>query len=244
MMPQYFQSKPRKHSMKLKKPFPRKYVGLSKWIIGMMFIASFILSTLYFVDYKLRPSLQLAASALARRVATEALNQALTEELAHTTDESDIVHVETTGSHPELTVARFNLHVITALQSDATKQAELAMHQLSKQTIRLPFGHIFGGSVLSTTQMNVPVHLYLIGNAHSSIYADVKSVGVNQTVHILYLQLSADVNVVAPFVTQTTEVDSRSPIAYIVLAGSVPNTYFGSGKSSTQTVLPRLSTQP
>jgi hypothetical protein len=61
-------------------------------------------------------------------------------------------------------------------------------------------------------------------------------------VHILYLQLNAEVQVVAPLVAQPVSVQSRVPLAYVVFNGQVPNTYYG-GWSQSPTLPPTSSGQ-
>jgi sporulation protein YunB len=220
--------------------------SLRGWLIAFIAVLIVLAIAMSIVDIKLRPSIARASVAVATRVATEALNQAVTQELAQNADHAKLITFEGGAGPRDLTVTRLNLEAVTRIQSQATRRAEDSLKALSVQKIRLPIAHMLGGSVLSIADMNVPLRLSLLGNAHSSIAVDVKSVGVNQVVHILYLDISAQVNVVAPFVTAPIEVHSRSPIAYIVMSGSVPNSYYNStaGNPPTNAGNPQKSVAP
>ena len=229
--------------------------GQLVWRSWTLLVGIFLLSItgiLYYFDVKLRPSIASASKAVATHVASEALNQALTEKLAESMNKTSFVEFAPHEDKSDLTVTRFNLQAVTKLQAEATEQAEKVLGELSRQNIQLPVGHILGGSFFTALNMNLPLRLSLLGNVHSSVYADVKSVGVNQTVHILYLELSANVNVLAPLVTQPVVVRSNAPIAYIVLSGPVPNAYYGfngqnqAGGSGTtnQPLLPSIQNTP
>lgn len=201
------------------------------WMLSVCAVLVIFAIVMTVVDIKLRPSISRASVAVAHRVATEALGQAVTYQLAQTADNAKLVKMDNGLGTKDVSVIRFNLEAITQLQTKATDRAEAALKDLSVQKIRLPIGHILGGSVLSVANVSVPLRLSLLGNAYSSISVDVKSVGVNQVVHILYLDIGAQVNVVAPFVTSPIDVHTRAPIAYIVMTGAVPNTYYSSGVS-------------
>lgn len=193
----------------------------------------------YWLDVKVRPVVMLAAKAIATRAATEALNEAVTEEIAHDADYSRIVELDN-GPDGHLQVARFNFASVTQLQSAATQQALTNLRALSADSLELPVGQVLAGPLIGNAGPRLPIHLYVVGSAHSSVTTDVKSVGVNQTVHILYLDLSAEVSVVAPLITTPVRVQSRVPLAYIVLAGRVPNTYLYNGSGSVPPLLPAI----
>ena len=203
--------------------------------LPVVFILFLLVAFLALVDSKLRPSLARAAAAVATQAATRALNDAVSKELGVDADNRSLVTITPATRDDGLTIARFNIAAMTALQSDATDRAEAALSNLSAKRIRLPIAHVFGGSVLSISSLSVPIRLSLIGNAHSSVTVDVRSVGINQVAHILTLDIVADVSVVAPFVSEPVHVETRTPIAYVVLAGPVPNNYYpgNNGLNST-----------
>jgi sporulation protein YunB len=177
---------------------------------------------IHLMDVKLRPTVTAAAKAVATRAAVEALNQALTEELAKSVSYKQLIEVER-NKDGDLKSARFNFAAVTKLQSEATSRAEDNLHALEDQTLKLPVAPVLGDSLFANVAPKIPIRITLIGSAHSSVSPEVKSVGINQTVHILYVDLSAEVNVVAPLVSAPVTVHSRVPIAYIVLSGEVPN---------------------
>jgi sporulation protein YunB len=188
-------------------------------ILIVMFLIGLII---HLMDVKLRPSVTAAAKAVATRAAVEALNQALTEELAKAVSYKQLVEIER-DRDGDFKSARFNFAAVTKLQSETTARAEDNLHALEDEKLKLPIAPVVGDSLFANIAPKIPVRIALIGSAHSSVVPEVKSVGINQTVHILYVDLSADVNVVAPFVSAPVTVHSRVPIAYIVLSGKVPN---------------------
>ncbi|MCL6516496.1 sporulation protein YunB [Alicyclobacillus sp.] len=178
------------------------------------------------VEWKLRPALAAAAQAVAVRAATEALNAAVTEEMVAGNGVSRVLVVDERDDHG-VRVAHFDFTEVARVQTEATERAEGHLRALSSETLRLPVAQAVGGLVLTNVGLTLPVRVYMMGTAHTSVSAEVRSVGVNQTVHTLYLDLAADVQAVAPLVTAPAHVKTRVLLAYIVLNGDVPGSYWG-----------------
>ena len=218
---------------------PGRRGRVSPFLLTLFLMVLIPVFTYWWLDYKVRPVMVMTAKALAMRSATDALSQATTQEIAQLADYGRMVEIED-GPDGRTQVARFNFASVTQLQFAATKRAQAALRNLTLETLKIPSGQVLAGPLAAGVGPGIPVRMYVIGTAHSSIATEVKSVGVNQTVHILYLDLSAQVNVVAPLVATPITVQSRIPIAYVVLAGPVPNTYLN-GQTTPSIVLPGIA---
>ncbi|MCF8565211.1 sporulation protein YunB [Alicyclobacillus tolerans] len=211
--------------------------GRSPFFTGIAVLMTAVAGFLYLLDARVRPAVSAAARAVASRAAVDALNQAITEEISHDVEYDRIVQIDS-ASHGEIQVARFNFSAVTKLQAAATKRADEVLNGLSEHTLTLPVTQILAGSLAGPSGPRLPVHLLLVGAAHSSVTTQVKSVGVNQTVHILNLNLTAQVNVVTPLISTPISIESTVPVAYVVLAGKVPDTFMSSGSSGTLAITP------
>lgn len=209
---------------------PRQTSRKASWMTFVLAIMVLILSLVIYADFRVRPMVAASARMIAKRAATEALNEAVTAELAQDVDYEKIVRVE--GKQGSLTAAHFDFAKVTELQSAATERADAALRSLANTTLRLPFAQVVGGSLFTTFTPIVPVRMTLMGDAHSSVQMETRTVGVNQSVHIIYLDISADMSVVSPLVSTPLSITSRIPVAYVVLMGEVPKTYLGKGADS------------
>lgn len=187
-------------------------------------------------EWKLRPAIAAAAQGVAVRAATEALNAAVTEELVTGSDMSHVLVIDDQDAEG-VRVAHFDFTRVARVQAEATQRAEEHLRDLSAQTLRLPAAQAIGGVLLTNLGVTLPVRVNMIGSVHSSVAAEVRSVGVNQTVHTLNLDLTADVQAVTPLVMAPAHVRTRVLLAYVVLNGEVPGTYFG-GPGAGGVVLP------
>ncbi|MFD1676929.1 sporulation protein YunB [Alicyclobacillus fodiniaquatilis] len=205
-------------------------VSIPRWLLPAAFVCAVLLFSLYMLDHRLRPSVMTASTAIARRVGAEALNDALTADISAYEDDDKLL-TTTTVNGGKMTLTRVNMTALTQLQAIATKHAQASLQTLTNQTIRLPIVQMFSGSLISRSTFTLPVRITVIGSVHSKIDSDVESKGVNQVVHIVYLDLTAQVMVVSPFVTQPITIETKAPVAYVVMAGQVPNAYYGAGVS-------------
>lgn len=198
---------------------------------------------LFYIDYRLRPMVIATSSTLAKRIGSEALAEALTDAISHYPDARSLV--DTDLSHPSprdtLSVTTLDMVKLTALQGIATSDAQNRLRELSTQRLRLPIFQMFTGSLLSGYAMTVPVRFSLLGSVHSTLETDIKSEGVNQVVHVIYLNLTANVMVMTPLINVPTTVQTRAPIVYLVMSGPVPNAFYGSNGQPNVTVPPQSS---
>lgn len=207
-------------------PSPWKYIPRWWRLAGLLL--TLLSAFLFVVDVRVRPSIAAVAVSMARRTATEAVTDALQMAVANSPDDGKILHVETDVSG-NIRLATFDFHTVSIVQSAAARGCEESLRALSTETFSLPISQTFGGPLLSVFTPEFPVKIRMIGSAHSSIRMDVKSLGINQSVHALYLDVTAQVQAVAPMVTKPVEIHTSVPLAYVVLSGEIPSTYFGTG---------------
>ncbi len=193
------------------------------WLLTFVVLATLI-GALRLMEVKVRPVVLATGQAIAARAATDALNEALTEQLAVEGDMPPLVQVERDRAG-DLSVARFNFGAIAQLQSLVTRRANDDLLKLSRETFRLPVGEVVGGSLFGAVGPQLPVRFTLIGHAQGSVHAQAKTIGINQSVHEVDLELTATVRVLTPLTAAPTTVHAVLPVAYIVFGGSVPNTY-------------------
>ncbi|GGJ06276.1 sporulation protein YunB [Alicyclobacillus cellulosilyticus] len=194
---------------------------LALWAAGGLLGAVLLL---VFIDVRLEPVTASAARAAVVRAATEVLNRAVADEVADDGEYARIIEIDK-NQYADFQVLHFNLAAVARLQTKATQRAEAALRELGSETIWLPLGQVLGGSLFSGVGPRLPVRFDVLGSVHSAVDSEVKSAGINETVHLLFLDLSAQMNVMAPFVREPVEVRIRQPIAYVILSGKVPDAY-------------------
>ncbi|MCY0870300.1 MAG: sporulation protein YunB [Firmicutes bacterium] len=196
------------------------------------FSLAVLVQAVHLLDRSLRPPFMAIATGVARQVATQAINDALTRRIAEDAEYARIVEVDK-DANGRVTSAHFNFAEVARIESLTTLRVQHVLARLEERTIYVPALQAMGSAILATLGPSIPIRIQPLGSAQSDVQPVVLSAGVNQTVHILYLHITAQVAVVVPFVTEPVRVETRIPIAYVVFIGAVPQTVVGAGAAFT-----------
>ena len=64
------------------------------------------------------------------------------------------------------------------------------------------------------------------GNINAKIDSEFTAVGINQSIHRIYLDLDCTIGILAPFKTINEEISSKVLLTETVIVGDVPSTYY------------------
>lgn len=175
------------------------------------------------LDRNLRPPFMAMATGVARQIATQAINDALTKRIAEDTEYARLVSIEK-DRNGRIASAHFNFAEVARIESLTTLRVQHVLSRLEARTVYIPALQGLGSAILASLGPSIPVRIVPMGTAQSEVEPEVKTAGINQTVHILYLHILAQVNVVVPFISEPVRIDTKIPIAYVVFIGNVPQT--------------------
>jgi len=198
-----------------------------KATLVLVLLLFFIVQSLYFIEGSLRPMLMVIARTMAQQYATQAINDAITKKIADETNYADLIKV-ISDSNGKVISAHFNFSEGARIQSQATYRVQKVLADFGKNgaQIKLPIGQVLNSAILAHYGPVIPVTITPYGTVYSQILADSKELGINQTVHILYLLIRTSVSVIVPFVSEPAVVETRIPIAYVMFVGNVPQTFY------------------
>lgn len=98
-----------------------------------------------------------------------------------------------------------------------------------------------GISALSGISPNFKVAMERAGSVDSDIDSEFTAVGINQTLHRIYLNLSCSIGILTPFQTVTKEVSTKVLLTETVIVGEVPSTYYNYDNLGFQDVLKTIN---
>jgi sporulation protein YunB len=194
------------------------------WLL-ILAVLILLSATLYILNAQVRPVVAAGAKAVGLRAARTAMNRAIAEELTSDAAVRDIVHMDKVN-RGDMKTAVFDFAAAAHVQASVTTLAERYLSELEHETLKLPLAQALGGALFSSVGPSIPVRVSMVGSAHASVHVETKTVGINQTVHVLMLDLEADVQVIAPTVVAPAAVQEKVPLAYVMYSGDVPNSYF------------------
>ncbi|WP_018130767.1 sporulation protein YunB [Effusibacillus pohliae] len=207
--------------MRLRKPVKRWKVVVAT---GMLLLIGIVIQTLLFLEYNLQPTFVQIAENYTRKIATEAINDAITKKVAEETDYEQIVQFYK-DDRGNIRSAVFNMVEANRIKAQTTNRVQSVLKVLEEQEIKLPVGQAFHSTILATFGPAVPIKIVPMGTAKSDLVPASETLGINQTKHSLTLNIHVQVNVVIPFVTRPVDIETQIPVASVVMVGDVP-TYF------------------
>lgn len=194
-------------------------------VLGLSFGCLF-----YMIDRSLKPTIIQIAEARAHILATETMNKVLYEKILVNTNYEDLITVHK-DTQQRVTLMQANTIKISRILSEANLAIKETLKNLENQTFYIPLGQALNSPLLAHYGPNINVKLLPVGTVNVSFGDSFQEAGINQTRHVLFLNINTTVKIVVPLVTEDIVVKSQVPIAETIIIGDVPNTYFGLGSS-------------
>jgi len=94
----------------------------------------------------------------------------------------------------------------------------------------IPFGVIFGNSLLSNIGPKIKLRLNLLGDITSNIETGVKPYGINNAYVEVRIRLEVTARILLPFVSEKVVISNVIPLSMNIVQGSVPDGYIYSYK--------------
>jgi sporulation protein YunB len=178
----------------------------------------------WLLDRNFRPTLVAIAQARARVLATQAINSAVTTKIASEIHYDTLVDVHTDFSGRPA-YAQVNTMEVNRVVTLVTNSVEEQLKALGGQKIMVPLGQAFKSDLLANMGPRIPFTLSPVGSVTVSLDDKIETVGINQSKDLIFVKVTAQVQIVMPFVTQPVSVDTMVPIANVTFLGEVPQTF-------------------
>lgn len=227
--------------MKLKKYKKKKF---STYItMGLILIFLSLVLAIIIIDYFAKRANEILlpmAESKTRKVVTMIINSAI--------DESTInnnLYAVNKDSSGEIKMITYNSFEVTKLINQVTANVENKIKNIENGNMdyygnidiepggviaEIPFGVIFGNSLLSNIGPKIKLRLNLLGDIVSNIETEVKPYGINNAYIEMRISLSVTARIILPFVSEKVVISNVIPISMNVVSGSVPDGYITSYK--------------
>ena len=205
-------------------------------IISLMF--SFII-----IDYfakKSREILLPMAESITRKVVTMIINSACDESMI-----DDNLYVINKNNNDEIEMITYNSFEVTKLINEVTLNVENKLKEIENNQMdyygngdnlengviaEIPFGAIFGNSLIGNIGPKIKLRLNLLGDITSNIETEVKPYGINNAYVEMRISLEVTARIVLPFVSEKVIISNVIPISMNIVQGTVPEGYIYSYK--------------
>ena len=227
--------------MKLKRYKKKKFSSYISFGI-IMIIISLILS-FFVIDYfakKVDEVLLPMAESKTRKVVTMIINAACDEEKI-----SNNLYEINKDDNNEIKMITYNSFEVTKLINQVTSNIENMISDIENNKMdyygnidigeggviaEIPFGVIFGNSLLANVGPKIKLRLNLLGDITSNIETEVKPYGINNAYVELRIHLEVTARIVLPFASEKIVISNVIPLSMNIVQGSIPEAYISSYK--------------
>ena len=91
--------------------------------------------------------------------------------------------------------------------------------------LRIPLGSLLGSNLLMGRGPAIPVEVIMLTSSFVQFDNELISTGINQSRHVITLKADVDIDILIPWATISTTVETDVLIAETVIVGRVPHTY-------------------
>ncbi|SDH61998.1 sporulation protein YunB [Alteribacillus persepolensis] len=228
-----------------KGPLPFHYV----FILSLLLFTLFTMQGLWLVEKGIRPTLMAIAHTETQKIATQAINDAISNKIVDSMDIEDLMQIET-DSNGQVTSVKFNSEMYNRVLSESTLRTQKYLKMVEEGTIEdlglpeeieqeletehftdegiihmIPLGQATNNALLAQLGPRVPVQFSAIGDVKSSMSEKIFESGINNTYIRVSVDIEVDVRVVIPFATDTAVVSTSVPVGMVFISGEVPQFY-------------------
>lgn len=208
-----------------KKRKRRRLLFLAVWLLLLLFL-------FYSAELALSPALQITALQRAHSLTLAAMSEAIRDQIALTPgvgDYQQLMYIER-DKEGRITLMVMDTQLLNRLVSNVVLDAESRLEDLSKQHITLPLLSLTGSRLFAGFGPDVPFSFRVSSAPTLTLQDEFTDAGVNQTRHRIYIELSADLKIVAPFSQAEERVTATVLLAEGIILGYTPDTYVTLGE--------------
>lgn len=185
-----------------------------------------IFSMIYIqLDREVMPTVMAMAELHATSVATDAINQAVSQSLKGIqATEQDMLSYDY-NDQGELVSWNVNSVLINTLCADMVEKTNMELKNIGEVAFEIPLGNLTGSRIFANLGPDISVKVLPVGTVRIDYKNDIRSTGINQVNHTVWLDVEATVQVVVPLFTDQVHVRRRVVLIDKMISGKVPPSY-------------------
>jgi sporulation protein YunB len=215
---------PRRFVTGTRKP-RRRMKSRTFWLITLACLVFLVVQTLLFLDRELRVPLMFLAKIRISQMATEAINAAITDEIAQTADADKLIQWKT---NPEGKVSGFVMDYKEQMRLTA-RTIEVVSRVLKEHEDvpeHIPIGHALNSPFISSLGPKVSVTFHPASNVKVDVETEQSEAGINMLLVQVYIRIQTQIAVIIPFDQEPEALETRIPLSYVMVVGDVPTYYY------------------
>lgn len=196
-----------------------------KWIIAILLIAFLLLQGVMFLDRELRGPLMFLAKIRITQMATEAINTAITSEVAQSVDSDKLLEwkMNDAGKVTGLVLDYKEQMRITSATIEVVNRVLKEKEDIPEH---IPIGHALNSPFISSIGPSVSVKFHPATAVKVDVLTKSTEAGINNLLVEVYVRIRTDIAVVIPFDQDPQQLETEIPLSYVMVVGDVPTYYY------------------
>lgn len=160
----------------------------------------------------------------AKVLVTQISNQE-TEKIMENYTYKDLVHIEE-DTEGNVTFLESNVVAINQIKSSIVNRIQNRFLEMKSATIGIKAGALTGSRLFSNIGPKIEIQVIPSGTINSSLETEFYAVGVNQSIHRIYLDITCSVNILSPFESVSQSMENKILLSESVIVGNTPENYY------------------
>lgn len=193
--------------------------------ISLLCVLLILIALVLKVDDRLRFITNSYAENKGKILANTVINKTVSRYLdEHEIKYSDIIKISSTGEG-RVTSVEFNTVILTKLKSGIVAEVQKDINSSKAVMLEIPIGTVTGNQYLNNRGPKIDIEMQISSVVYSRISSRFMSAGINQTLHQITLDISADVHFIMPWYRSKGNYESEFMLAETIIVGDVPEAY-------------------
>lgn len=184
-------------------------------------LASFFVWT---IKTQIEPNLEEVGGIRAKVMVQQIVNKSVNKQLYEAGDMEDLL-IRKTDDNGQLEVLQANTQAMNLLMTEISKELQTQYSEKTEEIYFVPLGVLLGDRILSQTRPEIRLRIRPLSVSSIDFKTEFESQGINQTKYKVYMDLTSEVKVLAPFTEETFQIATSVLVAEAIILGNVPGSY-------------------
>ncbi|MDF2669779.1 MAG: yunB [Paenibacillus sp.] len=207
----------------------RKAFFIALVISFLFFIQSFI-----YIDRNLWPPLMNLAKVRMKQMATEAINNAISERISEGTNLEALIDWKM-DRNGKINGFMLNYSEHMKIRSQAVSTVQTSLQELKEMPEHIPLGQAMNSAIIASFGPKIPIKFVPAGLVKVDLSTRQQNAGINMILVEVYIHIVAEVSIIIPFDSEPEVVETEIPISYVLVVGDVPMYYMDNKGNPTGT---------
>lgn len=175
------------------------------------------------LEIALRPAMETVVQQVVQARAAEAINRAVLDHVVRRGISYADLYRADKNKDGLITFLQPNTTEINRVASAVQLDVQAALRKMQDQYWGVTLSQVLGSRLFAARGPSVTVRMESVGNVRVNVDSRFDQAGLNQSRHIVYLLVKAEVQAVAPLMRKTFSVEQQVPLAEGIIVGPVPS---------------------